>query len=62
MANQYLDEEQVTRQLLELGRIAGTGEGAYTMVQQPKKKLATSVPGLIPINLDPNFEFYLGVR
>ena len=30
--------------------------------QTSPRKLATKIPGLIPINIDKSFEFYLGVR
>ena len=45
-------------QLLNLN--GGTGE--YNSNRTSPRKVATRVQGLVPINIDPSFEFYLGIR
>lgn len=51
-------DDPVRMQLLSLN--GGTGE--YNSNRTSPRKVATQVQGLVPINIDPSFEFYLGIR
>ena len=50
-------EESVSQQLLTLATQGGTGG-----FNSNGKKTATKIPGLVPINIDTNVEFYFTIR
>ena len=56
------EDDPVRRQLMALDYNRGSTGGGFSNRASPNKKVATQLPGLVPINIDKNLEFYLGVR